>query len=75
MPKEKIAITLEASTVAKLKAEVRARHVPSVSAYISRVVDESLESDALDRLVAEYRALHGRPSKKANAWARRVLGK
>ena len=73
MSKEKIAITLEATTVAQVRAQVRARRTPSVSAYISGAVSAQLESDAIARLVEELRREHGRPSPEAKAWARAVL--
>jgi hypothetical protein len=75
MSKSKIAITLEAATVAKLKARVRSGRSPSVSAYISKVVSESLESDSMDALIADMKKERGEPSPEAKAWARKVLGK
>lgn len=73
MSKEKIAITLDEATLQKVRAEVRARRAPSVSAYISRAVAEQLEDDALTRLVAELKRAHGAPSKEDRTWARHVL--
>jgi len=73
MSKEKIAITLEATTIAEVRAQVRSRRAASVSAYISGAVSAQLESDALAHLVEELRAEHGRPTKEARAWARAVL--
>lgn len=73
MSKAKIAITLEVSTLAQVRAEVRARRGRSVSAYISDAVNARLESDAIARLVEDLRSTHGRPSPKARQWARAVL--
>jgi len=74
MSKEKIAITLEAATLAQVRAQVRSRRAPSVSAYISGAVSAQLESDAIARLVEDLRREHGRPSVEARKWARAVLG-
>jgi hypothetical protein len=75
MPKEKIAITLEASTLARVKQQVRARKSASVSAYISDAVAARLEADSMGELVKELVREHGQPSKGARAWAREVLGR
>jgi hypothetical protein len=75
MPKTKIAITLEADTVAKVRAQVRSHRAPSVSAYIGRAVADSLESDSMARLVEDLKRERGEPSKEAKKWARAVLGR
>jgi hypothetical protein len=75
MSKSKIAITLEPRTIAEVKAQVRAHRSPSVSAYIASAVSASLESESMARLVEDLQREHGRPSRKAKAWARAVLGK
>lgn len=75
MSKEKIAISLDTATIAQVRAEVRSRRAPSVSAYISGAVSAQLETDALTRLVEDLHREHGRPSAEARAWARAVLGR
>jgi hypothetical protein len=75
MTKAKIAITLEAGTLAQVKAQVRSHRSPSVSAYIATAVSARLEADSMDLLVAELQRAHGKPSKEAKAWARGVLGR
>lgn len=75
MSKSKIAITLEPDTIAKVRAQVRARRSRSVSAYIAGAVAARLESESMARLVEDIQREHGRPSRKAKAWARAVLGK
>lgn len=75
MSKEKIAITLDTATIAQVRAEVRSRRAPSVSAYISGAVSAQLETDAIARLVEDLRREHGRPSAEARAWARAVRGR
>jgi hypothetical protein len=75
MSKQKIAITLEAETLERVRTEVRLRRSPSVSAYISTAVAAQLEADAMRRLVEELRREHGKPSREARAWARAVLRK
>ena len=75
MTRAKIAISLEPGTIARVRAEVRSRRSPSVSAYIARAVTERLESESMAALVEELQREHGRPSREAKAWARAVLGK
>jgi hypothetical protein len=75
MPKEKIAITLEASTLAQVKDLVRSRKAASVSAYISDAVAARLEADSMGELVKELVREQGQPSRGARAWARKVLGR
>jgi Arc/MetJ-type ribon-helix-helix transcriptional regulator len=75
MSKAKIAITLEPATIAQVRAQVRSRRSPSVSAYIASAVSARLESESMARLVADIQREHGRPSREAKAWARAVLGR
>jgi hypothetical protein len=75
MSKAKIAISLEPETIAQVKAEVRARRSPSVSAYIATAVSARLESESMARLVEDLQREHGKPSAEAKAWARAVLKK
>ena len=75
MPKAKIAITLEPGTIERVRAQVRARRSPSVSAYIAGAVSARLESESMARLVEEIQREQGRPSREAKAWARAVLEK
>jgi hypothetical protein len=75
MSKAKIAITLEAATIAQLKARVRSHRSPSVSAYIASAVSERLEADSMAALVEDMKKERGEPSPEAKAWARAALGK
>ena len=75
MSKAKIAITLDPDTIARVRAQVRSRRSPSVSAYIANAVSARLESESMARLVEDLQREHGRPSREAKAWARAVLGK
>ena len=75
MSKAKIAISLEAATVARVRARVRAHQAPSVSAYIASAISERLEAESMAGIVEELRRERGQPSREAKAWARRVLGK
>lgn len=74
MAKAKIAITLEESTLRKVKAEVRARRAAPVSAYISQAVESRAQGDSMERLIAEMKRERGEPPREAQQWARRVLG-
>ncbi len=75
MSKSKIAITLEAETIAQVKAQVRSHRSPSVSAYIAKAVSARLEADSMAALVEDLQREHGKPSKEAKAWARGVLSR
>jgi hypothetical protein len=75
MSKAKIAISLDPGTIARVRAQVRAKRSPSVSAYIATAVTARLEEESMDRLVEDIQRRHGKPSRKARAWARRVLAK
>jgi len=75
MSKAKIAISLDPRTIARVRAQVRAKRSPSVSAYIATAVTARLEEESMDKLVEDIQRRHGTPSRKAKAWARRVLGK
>ena len=73
--KAKIAITLEPRTIARVRAQVRARKAPSVSAYIAGAVTAKLEEESMADLVEEMIRERGEPSREAKAWARKILKK
>jgi hypothetical protein len=75
MTTEKIVITLESSTLARVKDQVRSLKAASVSAYISDAVAARREADSMGELVKELVREKGQPSKEARAWARKVLGR
>jgi len=68
----KLAVSVPAELVQAVEAEVRARHAPSVSAFISTAVEEKLERDHLQDLLDEV--WRERPmTDKERAWADRLL--
>jgi hypothetical protein len=75
MSKVRIALTMESTTIAQVRAQVRSQRSPSVSAYTARAVSNRLESESMASLVEDIQKEHGKPSAEAQAWARGVLGK
>ncbi len=75
MTAAKIAITLPRAQLAEVQLAVRDGRADSVSGYISRAVARQAREDSLAALLDDLTKEHGKPSRKAEAWARRVLGK
>ena len=69
----KIAISLPGAQVAAAQRAVREGRAPSVSAYISRALEEHDGAGSLSELVALLRAEDGPPSAADYAWADSVL--
>ena len=74
MTAAKIAITLPRPLLAKVKGAVKRGRASSVSAFVSEALEARVREDSLAGLVRDLIAQHGEPSRKDNAWARRVLG-
>jgi hypothetical protein len=75
MTTAKIAIAIPREVLKLAKQEVKAGRAKSLSAYVSDAIDERLRRDELERLLDVMDAEHGPPSKKAKAWARRVVAR
>lgn len=75
MTAAKIAITLPRAQLAEVQLAVREGRADSVSGYISRAVARQAREESLAVLLDDLTKQHGKPSRKAQAWARRVLGK
>jgi len=75
MTAAKIAITLPSEQLALVKLAVRDGRADSVSGYIARAVARQAREESLGALLADLTRQHGTPSRKARAWARRVLAK
>ena len=73
--KRKIAVSLPAELVIHAEAAVRAGRAASVSAYVSDALADKARDDELVDVLDEMDREFGRPSKAAEAWARRVLGR
>ena len=71
--REKIAITLPAKVAAAVRDEVKAKHAPSVSAFITRAVEDKLETDRLQAVLDEMDAEYGALSEADREWARQIL--
>jgi len=69
----KIAITLPAEQLTRVKRAVRDGRAESVSAYITRAVIDQGREETLTDLLSELIQKHGPPTKKEREWARRVL--
>ena len=68
----KLAVSVPAELVKAVEAEVRARHAPSVSAFISDAVEEKLERDHLQEVLDEV--WREQPmTDQERAWANKIL--
>ncbi len=55
------------------KKEVAAGRAKSLSSFVSEAVDEKLRREELSEILDAMDVEHGKPSKAATAWAKRVL--
>ena len=72
--KRKIAVSLPEELVDHAEAAVRDGRAASVSAYVSEALAARARDDDLLAVLDEMDRELGPPSKRAEAWARRVLG-
>jgi predicted subunit of tRNA(5-methylaminomethyl-2-thiouridylate) methyltransferase len=70
---EKVAISLPRETARRARAEAVARGAPSLSAFITAAVEETLERDDL-RAVLDGIFRDAPMSEEERAWADRALG-
>jgi Arc/MetJ-type ribon-helix-helix transcriptional regulator len=75
MTAAKIAITIPEEQLAQVRRAVRGGHAESVSAYIAKALARQERETTLRAVVQELVRLHGEPTRKDKAWARRVLGR
>jgi hypothetical protein len=73
MNSAKVALSIPADVLRLAKREVAAGRAKSLSAFVSEAVDEKLYRDELSAILDAMDAEHGRPTKAATAWAKRVL--
>jgi Arc/MetJ-type ribon-helix-helix transcriptional regulator len=71
--REKLAITLPKDLVETIRAEVKARRAPSVSALIAEALEEKYERDRLQEVLDEMDAEYGPVTPEVLEWAKRVL--
>jgi hypothetical protein len=71
---EKVTVSVPAARLARARAAVAAGAAASVSAYVDQALAEKEERLSLDSALDAMDRELGRPSRDAEAWARRVLG-
>jgi hypothetical protein len=69
----KVALSMPAEVLRLAKREVAAGRAKSLSSFVSEAVDEKLRRDELAAILDAMDAEHGKPTKAATAWAKRVL--
>lgn len=74
-PKAKIAVTIDADVLARVKSTVKAGEARSVSAYVEHAVASQLAAEAsFDALLAEMlESTGGQPTEEERVEARRLL--
>ena len=72
--KRKIAVSVPEDLVAEAEAAVASGRASSVSAYVSEALGEKSRNDRLIEALDQMDRDIGPPGKRAEAWARGVLG-
>jgi Arc/MetJ-type ribon-helix-helix transcriptional regulator len=75
MTVSKLALSMPSDLVRQAKKEVAAGRAKSLSAFVSEAVGEKLTRNELADILDAMDETHGKPSKAATAWAKRVLGR
>ena len=75
MAATKITITLPESQVEEIRRRIAAKESPSVSGFIRRAVEKSIENDALFREMIQQGLMEtgGPVTSKERAWARKMI--
>lgn len=73
MHSAKVALSMPAEVLRLAKQEVAAGRAKSLSSFVSEAVDEKLRRDELGAILDAMDAEHGKPTKAATAWAKRIL--
>jgi len=73
MNSAKVALSMPAEVLRLAKKEVAAGHAKSLSSFVTEAVDEKLRRDELSAILDALDAEHGKPTKAAMTWAKRVL--
>ena len=73
MNSAKVAISIPKETLKLAKQQVKAGRAKSLSALITEAVEEKLSRNQLIEILDAMDAEFGKPGKKAQAWAKRVL--
>jgi hypothetical protein len=69
----KVALSMPADVLRLAKKEVSAGRAKSLSSFVAEAVDEKLRRDELTAILDAMDLQHGKPTKRATAWAKRVL--
>jgi Arc/MetJ-type ribon-helix-helix transcriptional regulator len=75
MNSAKVALSMPAEMLRLAKKEVAGGRAKSLSSFVAEAVDEKLRRDELTSILDALDAEHGKPAKKATAWAKRVLAR
>ncbi len=73
MNSAKVALSMPAEVLRLAKKEVAAGRAKSLSSFVTEAIDEKLRRDELSAILDALDAEHGKPTKAATAWAKRVL--
>jgi len=73
MKSAKVVLSLPAEVLRLAKKEVAAGRANSLSSFVSEAVDEKLRRDELNAILDAMDAEHGKPTKAATTWAKRVV--
>ncbi|HVH42399.1 MAG TPA: hypothetical protein VM925_08645 [Labilithrix sp.] len=73
MNSAKVALSMPADVLRLAKKEVAAGRAKSLSSFVADAVDEKLRRDELAAILDAMDTEHGKPTKEATAWAKRVL--
>lgn len=68
-------MSLPAEALRLAKKEVAAGRARSLSALVADALDEKLRRDELSAILDAMDVEHGKPTKAARAWAKRVLAR
>jgi Arc/MetJ-type ribon-helix-helix transcriptional regulator len=73
MNSAKVALSMPAEVLRLAKNEVASGRAKSLSSFVAEAVDEKLRRDELTAILDAMDVEHGKPTKKATSWAKRVL--
>jgi Arc/MetJ-type ribon-helix-helix transcriptional regulator len=75
MNSAKVALSMPAEVLRLAKKEVASGRAKSLSSFVTEAVDEKLRRGELTAILAAMDVEHGKPTKAAKAWAKRVLAR
>ena len=75
MNSAKVALSMPAEVLRLAKKEVRSGRAKSLSSFVAEAVDEKLRRDELTSILDAMDIEHGKPTKAATTWAKRVLAR